>query len=242
MSEGNVVELVPKTKRGIRLLIGFPHIGMVEVGFVMSLLGLYKYVITNPNISDDLELEFVTVVGVGGSMLPKQRDELVTHAKACQATHILFVDSDMSFDEDICHKLLRARKAVIACNASTKQSPPNPTARDFDPNDPTGIPVYSTKQRPPVEEIWRIGTGIMLIDIEALDKIPQPWFMMTYDVTRGAHCGEDWFFCKLVKGYGIPVHIHHHASMTVGHIGKFTYTLDKVNQHRAFLKQKESSK
>jgi len=224
-----------KEARKVRLVIGFPHLGMVDTEFMMALISMYRYLIFNPVVSENIEIEYAEILRCGGSMLPKQRDEIVSNSLAAGATHLLFIDTDMVFDVEIAHKLLRARKEVIACNASTKTDPPDPTARAFDSENPAGIPVYSNDKKPPVEEIWRIGTGIMLIDLEALTKIPQPWFMMTYDVQRKAHCGEDWYFCKLLKSYNIPVHIHHHASMNVGHIGKFNYTLQHVNRHREFM-------
>lgn len=240
---GEVVEIgantnVVKEPRKIRLVVGFPHIGMVDTEFMMAMVSMYRYLIFNPIVSDDIEIEYAEILRCGGSMLPKQRDEIVTLSKAAGATHLLFIDTDMIFDVEIAHKLLRAKKEVIACNASTKTNPPNPTARSFDSSDPTGQPVFSTDKCPPIEEIWRIGTGVMLIDLEALEKIPQPWFMMTYDLQRQAHCGEDWYFCKLVRAYDIPIYIHHHASMSVGHMGKYNYTLQQVNRHREFTKQK----
>ena len=243
---GEVVELDTKNSveekkepRKVKLVIGFPHLGMVNTEFMMALVSMYRYLIFNPVVSEDIEIEYAEILRCGGSMLPKQRDEIVTLSKEAGATHLLFIDTDMVFDVEIAHKLLRARKTIIACNASTKTSPPNPTARAFDHEDLTGRPVYSTDKCPPIEEIWRIGTGVMLIDLEAMGKIPQPWFLMTYDTQRKAHCGEDWYFCKLAKGYGIPVYIHHHASMQVGHVGQYTYTLQQVNRHREFLRQKE---
>lgn len=223
--------------RKIRLLVCFPHHSQVEVGFMLSMIDMDRYIMYNGKIDEELEFENVAFRGAGGSMLPKQRDHLITLARDSNATHVLMIDTDMTFPPETAHELLKARKVCIATNAATKTMPSYPTARAFDSSDPKGRTVYSTLQKPKVEPIWRIGTGVMLIDIEALAKIPQPWFRMTYDVEQQAHGGEDWYFCKLLGQYNHEVHIHHHLSMEIGHIGKYEYTLPLTNNHREKLKR-----
>jgi len=226
--------------RKIKLCIGFPHHGQVESGFALSLLSLHSYMQLHPKVDDGIELESIVVKAVKGSILPKQRGMIVNDAIALGCTHLLFIDTDMTFHPELGHDLLKARKEVIACNAATKTTPSYPTARGYLPDDPYGQPIYSTLQKPKVEQIWRIGTGVMMIDLEALiaAKVKQPWFMMTFDTQKQEHEGEDWYFCRILKAYGINVYLHHHASMHIGHLGTLEFTLALTNANREILKRK----
>lgn len=225
--------------RKIRLMVGFPHRGQVDTAFMLSMLDLDRYCLLNGQVDERTQIEWISFVGTSGSLLPKQRDEIVSAAKAKGATHLLFIDTDMVFSPEIAHKLLKARKEVIACNAATKTTPSYPTARKSSNDLIGGEPVYSTSKSPMVEQIWRIGTGIMLIDLEAIRNVPQPWFMMTYNTQHKEHEGEDWYFCRLLKGYNFPVYVHHEASMSVGHIGSFTYTIPLTNKHKEIKESKD---
>src|SRR3990172_6819812 len=64
-----------------------------------------------------------------GTILPQLRHNIIKAALAAKATHVLFIDSDQTFPQDIAHRLLACKKQVVGCNIATKKLPSGPTAR-----------------------------------------------------------------------------------------------------------------
>ena len=75
-----------------------------------------------------------------------------------------------------------------------------------------------------IERVWRVGTGIMLIDLAILKNMPLPWFEIRYDAEHGMHITEDWDFCARVERAGHEIYVDHGLSQQIGHIGEFNYT------------------
>lgn len=170
------------------------------------------------------------VANVRSSILPKNRLDCVKVAKKIKADYLLFLDSDHSFPSNLLHRLISHGKAIVAANCVTKTIPAQTTARAFDPHDPQGIPVYSDPDKHGIEQIWRIGTGVMLIRRDALEKIPHNVWGMVYREDADTYQGEDWSFCAAAQELGIPIYIDHDLSREVGHIGNFEYTHQVVGE------------
>lgn len=168
-----------------------------------------------------------TVVVRQGSMIAQMRNELVDRALEMDgATHVLFVDSDMSFPAETLVGLLRHDVDVVALNCPTKQLPVSPTVR-MKTEDGTVVPVYQRDAlgfNNPLQKVWRVGTGIMLVKIDVFKKLKRPWFFFSYDEKAGKDVGEDWGFCQLCEENGIPVHVDFEYSQQVGHVGDLIYT------------------
>ncbi len=58
---------------------------------------------------------------------------------------------------------------MVAANCATKLIPSTPTARQYDPMNLAGGQVYSLPQNNLIEEVWRVGTGVMLINMIVFD-------------------------------------------------------------------------
>lgn len=68
-----------------------------------------------------------------------------------------------------------------------------------------------------------VGTGLMLIDVKALAKVPGPWFELTLnEAGTDVACGEDIHFCRHVKAHGLRVLVD--ATIPTGHIGEVPLT------------------
>jgi hypothetical protein len=173
------------------------------------------------------------------SMLVKQRYELVKDALADKCTHILFVDSDQMFPATLAHELAKHGKRVIGCNVATKaQGNSIPTARTFNPEYWGGDQVHS-KNRKGLQQVWRLGFGVILIDLEVFRDLPKPWFNNVWLPEADDYMGEDWFFCRLMEDRGVPIWIDHDVSNRVGHIGKWIYTLDGCTETPVDVIRKE---
>jgi hypothetical protein len=169
------------------------------------------------------------VVNVRSSILPKNRMDLVTAAKTLKATHLLFIDSDHTFPTNLVHRLAAHGKPIVAVNCVTKTIPAIPTAR-AKAEDPRGACVYTDPDSTGLEQVWRIGTGVMLIEMSVFDKIGMGVWDMKYLPEAGTYQGEDWTFCEACEKASIPLYIDHDVSKLVGHVGNFEFTHDYVGE------------
>jgi hypothetical protein len=140
-------------------------------------------------------------------------------------THALFLDTDQTFPMDTAHRLMRWNKPVVACNIPLKVIPSFPTARARGAT-PFGVPIFSNSKSNPqgLEKVWRVGSGIMMIDLSILVGIEKPWFEIRYSDKHSQFVGEDWYFVKKCEDAGVDVFIDHDLSRHVGHVGTFQYT------------------
>jgi hypothetical protein len=157
------------------------------------------------------------------SLLPKSRQELVEEARKKQCSYGLFIDTDQTFASDLLHRLMAWKKPVVACNVATKSLPASPTARNRNPNYFGGDMVYTDPESSGLQQVWRIGTGVMLLDLSIFDKIEKPWFPVRWQEKDNEWVGEDWNFCEILEAAGVPIFIDHDASQDVGHIGQLIY-------------------
>ena len=169
----------------------------------------------------------VRLANVRSSILSKNRMDLVKSAKALKATHLLFIDSDQTFPAYLLHKLAAHGKLVVAANCVTKQIPACPTARAKSAN-PKGEVVYTDPHSTGLEQVWRVGTGVMLINMKVFDKIGMGVWDMKYLPEEETYQGEDWTFCEACEKAGIPIWIDHDVSKMVGHVGNYEFTHDVV--------------
>jgi hypothetical protein len=170
------------------------------------------------------------VANVRSSILPKNRLDCVKAAKLVKADYLLFIDSDHTFPADLPHRLIKHNKPIVAANCVTKTLPSQPTARAFQEGNPQGEVVYSDPDKHGLQQVWRIGTGVMLIRKDALDRIPHSAWAMVYKEEGDTYQGEDWTFCAAAAELNIPIFIDHDISRMVGHIGNLEYTHDYVGE------------
>lgn len=161
-----------------------------------------------------------------GTILPNSRQELVEQAIDIGASHILFVDADQSFPPDTLRRLLAHKVPVVGCNIPIKVFPSTPTAR-AKTDSPRGELVFS-EGKEGLERVWRLGTGVMLIDLRVFKHLPKPWFALTWKDDSGNFEGEDWYLCKILEEAGYFVYVDHTLSMEVGHWGEMNYTHDLI--------------
>lgn len=216
-------------KRMVHLGVGIPcSTGLWQAQFGMSLVNLTTAFMRNP--VPGYERQQISVLTSRTSLLPKARTELVKMAMAAGCTHLLFIDTDQTFPAWTAHALLSRKHDVVAANVVVKSIPSAPTAR----NKGTwygGDKVFTLPDSAGEQQVWRIGTGVLLVNLEVFNKIEKPWFgnrWANYLDEEGNEqedlVGEDWWFMEKLEQAGIPVYVDHDVSKHVGHIGQFEYT------------------
>lgn len=212
----------------IRLVICVPSTHLWFAEFGMSLLFLTNYLAANGSF-DGKPMHYM-VHNKRGSMIGNMRQKQLEAALKNKATHLLWVDSDQTFPRDLVHRLLARKKQVVACNVATKMIPATPTAR-LRGNTTEGVPLYTLPDSDDLVEVWRVGTGVMLIDLNIF-KRPElkegPWFDQPWNPELENYVGEDWSFCARLEQAGVKIYVDQDVSREIGHIGALTYGHDLV--------------
>lgn len=209
----------------MKIAIGIPSTGMWHADFAMSLLNLVMTFHAEArvgNLNDELR-----VIHNRGSILPKQRREIVRSALDWGADYLLWIDSDHTFPNYLLTRLLRHKKDVVAINCVTKSTPASPTARLKSAEIMYGEPTFSVSGKG-LEKVWRVGTGVMLVKADVYRTTGPDIFHMFYRAEVDNYQGEDWSMCEAMEDKGFEIFVDHDLSLEVGHIGFLNYKHDLV--------------
>jgi len=206
------------------VFIGIPSGSDWKADFGMSLAGLMAS--AGQPLKNGGRIERIQLWNTKGSILSRSRHVLAKKAIELKCSHLLFVDSDMTFPNWMLHQLLSSNRQVIGANCVVKSTPSNPTARTKGLT-ATGDLVDSNTQKG-LQQVWRVGTGVMLVETRVFNSLPQPWFDIPWNEELQDYTGEDWTFCNRLEAAGIPIWIDHDLSRHIGHVGSFTYTHEHV--------------
>jgi len=130
--------------------------------------------------------------------LDVSRNRLVTKALELGATHVLFLDADMTFPPDLAQSLLAAE--VDICGALYfKRTPPfAPVPSHFaGGDDPQMLTPVRLPEKPGLVECDVLGMGATLIRRQVFDALDKPWFRYeAYRPTGEMIVTEDVPFCR----------------------------------------------
>lgn len=184
------------------IVIGTPTRDTLTAGYVLDLIGLLKY-------SPEAELGLAI-----GTLIPSNRITLVRAAIQNNASHILFIDSDMRFPNDTLEKLLSHNKDIIGANCRQRTQDAWTATKNLE--------FISSYNKTGLEEVDTIGMGVTLIDMNVFTssfrKIKEPWFQTPYHTLDKKLVGEDVYFCTIAKENGFKIWVDHDLSQDVKHI------------------------
>lgn len=152
-----------------------------------------------------------------GTLLVMQRHELVKQALASNATHILWLDSDMRFPKDALVRLLEHAKPLVAVNYPRRRFPQLPTAATEQ-----GF-VFIPPGAEGLEEVETAGMGVMLMTTALFREMPQPWFSIGWSRKRECYVGEDVTLCNMARSQGVPILIDCMLSNEIAHLGEMEF-------------------
>ncbi len=196
--------------------------------FVNSLLFMMDYM-----RASGLRYEMNSHMGV--SNICSGRQQRVNEAMASDCTHMLMIDDDMVFAQNMVHKMLHEcnelvksgiTKVAMGVNAVRK----NPagltyTAKGIDEEFTPGMEAYmQSKGKSGVAEVSRCGLGAFLIETQILREIPKPHFEILFNHEKDDHEGEDFYFIRKLREHGVMVFVDQDISQNMGHAGEFIYS------------------
>lgn len=162
-------------------------------------------------------LPSVTLAGEVGTFVHHAREKLLHDVvQVWGATHVLWLDTDMTFPPDAALRLLAHDVDVVAANYRARAGSHRPTAmRD-------GQPV-SSGDRHGLEEVDHVGMGVFLMKASAVVGLPRPRFWYASPTET-----EDVYFCHLLRQAGRTIWVDHDLSHGVGHIGPHVYRMESA--------------
>lgn len=171
----------------------------VLLEFVYSLVNLVK-------VTPD-----VVFTATKGTYLNNMRSMLVKTSIDNGASHILFIDSDMSFPPDTAKRLLAHNLDIVGANCKQRVVDQTTVRK--------GDKFISSKDKTGLEEVDTLGFGVTLIKTNVFKKLPLPWFDMPWDEKEEKHVGEDVYFCTTARRLGYRIWVDHDLSQDIGHLG-----------------------
>lgn len=142
------------------------------------------------------------------------RNQIVEQALREGHSHLLFIDSDVSFEATALERLLKHDKDIVATAYNFRKLPLESVVMPLDSKDKNkALPVE-------LFEAASAGTGVMLIKTEVFKKIDKPWFKFEYlDGERIS--SEDVRFCVLAREAGFKIWVD--PTIPVNHVGEYLY-------------------
>ena len=194
----------------MKLGICVPARDQVHTLFAQSLVNLTTR-LTKQNIEFELHINC-------GSVISQLRTNLAKEALENNATHLLWLDSDMYFTSTVAEKLLEHNLDIVAGNYSTRYSPYRSVAFTNENNIDERLTATTG-----LHKIWAVGMGCMLVQSTVFDELPKPWFNHEYNKNLDTFSGEDIYFCNQAMHHGIDVHVD--ADIKLTHLGLKANTL-----------------
>lgn len=150
-----------------------------------------------------------------GTLIANQRHELVKAAQAWEATHVLFIDSDIVFRPNHVIDLLNFDESIVGAAYSKRIEPVVSTA--WHKIEDWSTHVKLQEQTNSHIQVEAMALGFCLIELSVFDKLDLPWFILGFK--DGQYTGEDIEFFRNCKNNNIPVWLDVKTSLEIGHLG-----------------------
>jgi hypothetical protein len=202
----------------MRLAITGPTRDTVPASFALHLAQLYATTREQgPWPSVTMGFEVATYVHVG-------REAALDMAIRCQATHVLWLDTDMAFPPDTAIRLAQHDVPIVGCNYVMRDPQLIWTARR------DGRCLATDPASTGLEPVDSVGLAVLLMRTDVVRVLMRPWFRHGWNETTQQDIGEDVLFCRRLREAGHTIYIDHDVSKEIGHIGQHTFRLTADHQ------------
>ena len=174
------------------LLVAVPTVDYVPADFVKSLSQLCLR-LGRERIPADVQI-------IGGTLVYIARNRLALRAIRDEYTHVLWLDSDMTFSDSIVEDLLFCGKDMV-CGAFVSRRPPYGPCVYTDISDPANMKKVENFGTEPFR-VDGCGFATVLTSVSLLDAV-QSNFGTCFRPTE--QYGEDLAFCDRVKQLGMEI-------------------------------------
>jgi hypothetical protein len=198
----------------MRLVIAVPSYGdwCAEFGHSLALL--------MAALASDERITSLRLSRCESTIIADGRNDIVRDALEHDATHLLWLDSDMRFRSDAIDLLMSRDLDIVACTYPKRRPPYVMTAQAMD-----GSRIVPGDG---VVEASHIGMGVALVKAPVFAAMNEPWFATPWVEADQRFVGEDVFWCHKARAHGFKVWVDCEASADIGHCGRYTFTADDV--------------
>jgi hypothetical protein len=195
----------------MRLAIGGPTRDCVPASFAVDLAQLFAYTqARGPWPTVTVGFKAATYIHMG-------REYFLEDAIQQGATHVLWLDTDMSFPRETAMWLALHDLPIVGCNYLTRHGSNSWTAMRED-----GTRIATTPEKTGLEAVDAMGFGVVLMRTGLVVGMARPRFRHGLNA-RDGDVGEDIMFCRAVRAAGQQLYIDHDLSKEIGHIGQYNF-------------------
>lgn len=167
-------------------------------------------------------------ISMAGSITSIARNNICDIAEKQQCTHIMFLDTDMTFPPDTIQKLLAHDLDIVGGLYFERYEPYKPAVFWKHPDGDYALPHDIPYGQ--LLECDALATGCMLIKMDVFKRLTKPWFeyrVAEYGSKKEIKFfSEDIVFCERVKELGYKIFVD--TSIECGHL------LNDVEVNRAW--------
>jgi hypothetical protein len=191
----------------MRLSICVPARDTVHAGFALSLAKIAK----------TIDCEILMNLG---TVIPEQRNQLISESLEKGCTHILWLDSDMHLPANTANILLSHNKEIVAASYSTRM-PPYQSVAFTNPDNLS----KRLNEKEGLHKVWAVGMGCMLVNTKVYEYLEKPWHQYIEHKESKTLMGEDIYFCKNANDAGFDIFIDADLSKKIAHYGTKSFKL-----------------
>lgn len=195
----------------MKLLIAVPSLDMVHVKFVASLTALVQRLDRD---GVDVDVKFMT-----GTLVYIARDRLAAHAIINNYSHVLWLDADMVFDDELLYDLQFAHQDFVSGIARSRRPPYSSCLF-------SSLSMLTRVEEYPRDTFQVDGCGFacVLIKTELLKAVKDKYGSCFLPM---AQYGEDLAFCYRATQLGYK--IYGEPAARLGHIGSLVIYPDDAD-------------
>lgn len=189
----------------MKVLIGVPSFDLCHSDFTTSLAGMLMHRAYDRTMSRDVKIAYQNVKS---TIIHSARALLVQSAMDNDCTHILFLDSDLTFPPNTLNRLIAHHKSFV-CATYVKRHPPHELL---------GKPEPVQTAEPGLALMAEVPLGCALISMKVFERLERPHFSYIAGPTPADDISEDIGFCRAVRAAGIPIYCDPTLSRELGHL------------------------
>lgn len=150
-----------------------------------------------------------------GSSVANNRNKIIEQSIEHNCTHILFLDDDMAFKNDMLNRLLKHDKDIVSGLYLKRAYPHQPLIFDYQHDDGSVRSIYLNGHENGLLEVVAAGMGACLIKTDVFRNMEKPWIRLG-EIEKDQWCDDIGFFNR-ARAVGYKVFCD--METLVGHIG-----------------------
>jgi len=191
----------------VKVLIGVPSFDLCHSDFTTSLAGMLMHRAYDRAMSREVKIAYQNVKS---TIIHSARALLVQSAVENDCTHILFLDSDLTFPPNTLNRLI-AHHQPFVCATYVKRHPPHELL---------GKPsnVARSHKSTNLVHMDEVPLGCALISLKVFEHLERPHFSYVVGPTPADDISEDIGFCRAVRASGQSILCDPALSRELGHL------------------------